>query len=114
MNSDYLTIDQLSQYLNVKKSTLYFQVESGELPHYRIGRLIRFRKDEVDAWMKNHRGENRRTGLRANRILNTVNRSEASINNLVKNAIDGVKRKRYTPIPGKPGQKVKGLETKEV
>jgi len=114
MDSAYLTIRQLAEYLNVKRSTLYFQVASGELPHYRIGRLIRFRKDEVDAWMKNHRGENRQIGLRTNRILNTVNRSKASINNLVKNAIDDVKRKRYTPMPGKPDQKIKGLERKEV
>ncbi len=114
MGPDYLTIDELSQYLNVKKSTLYFKVASADLPHYRIGRLIRFRKDEVDAWMENHRGENRRTGSRANRILNTFNRSEVNIKNLVKNAVDEVKRKRYTSIPGKPDQKVKGLETKEV
>lgn len=49
----YLTIDDLSSYLGIKPKTLYARVK--EIPHYKIGRLIRFRKEDVDAWMERHK-----------------------------------------------------------
>ena len=51
MEKVYLNIDELSQYLGVKKSNLYFKVERREIPFYRLGRLIFFKKDEIDAFM---------------------------------------------------------------
>lgn len=47
-----LTITELSVYLNIKKATLYSWVEQNKIPHLKIHRLIRFRKDEVDAWLR--------------------------------------------------------------
>jgi len=116
MVSDYLTIDELSKYLNVRKSTLYFKVASGDLPHYRIGRLIRFKKCELDDWLEKHRGENVEQRLRKNRVFKTMYSHEVDIDKVVEKTIDEVKRKRYTSIQekGKPDQKLKGLETKEV
>ena len=46
---ELLTIDELSEYLGVKKSTLYSKVEGREIPFYKIGHLVRFRKAEIDA-----------------------------------------------------------------
>jgi excisionase family DNA binding protein len=54
-----LTIVEVAAYLNIKQKTLYLKVESGEIPHYRIGRLIRFRLEEVDTWLMGCRSENR-------------------------------------------------------
>ena len=51
--SGYLTIGELSAYLSIKSKTLYARVK--EIPHYKVGRLIRFRKDDIDAWMERHR-----------------------------------------------------------
>jgi len=36
-------IVRLSQYLGVKRSTLYTMIERREIPHYRIGKLARFK-----------------------------------------------------------------------
>ena len=44
-------IRRVSQYLGIKKSTLYAMIERKEIPHYRIGRLARFRQAEIDAWL---------------------------------------------------------------
>jgi len=47
-----LSVPELSVYLNIKPKTLYAKAESGEIPHYRIGRIIRFRLDEINAWLE--------------------------------------------------------------
>ena len=48
-----LTIRQLADYLNIKRSTLYAWVEQGFIPHYKMNRLIRFKKEEIDTWLEN-------------------------------------------------------------
>jgi excisionase family DNA binding protein len=112
MDSDYLTIDQLSQYLNIKKSTLYSKVKSGGLPYYKVGRLLRFKKDDADWWMGNNRRESIDLDLKAREIFKKRNGPTADIGSVVKNAIDGVRGKRYTSNHGRP-DRVKGLR-KEV
>jgi len=57
MDKEFLNIKEVSQYLGIKISTLYFYVENGDIPHYRIGRLIRFKKQEVDQWMEGNKKE---------------------------------------------------------
>ena len=52
-HNNYLTIHALSTYLGIKPKTLYARIK--EIPHYKVGRLIRFRKEDVDAWMEKHR-----------------------------------------------------------
>jgi excisionase family DNA binding protein len=47
----WLTVKELSAYLNLKKKTVYRLVETGQIPHYRINTLIRFKKEEIDSWM---------------------------------------------------------------
>ena len=51
--SGYLTINDLSAYLGIKPKTLYARVK--EIPHYKVGRLIRFKREDVDAWMELHK-----------------------------------------------------------
>jgi excisionase family DNA binding protein len=51
----FFTAKELSQYLNVKPKTIYSWVNKGEIPHYRIGKTIRFRKDEIEKWLEEKR-----------------------------------------------------------
>lgn len=46
-------IEDLSNYLRVKVKTLCAIVP--DIPHYRIGKLIRFSKEEIDSWMEGKR-----------------------------------------------------------
>jgi len=48
----YLTVKEVSEYLKIKIKTLYAMASAGEIPHYRIGRLLRFKKQDVDAWIE--------------------------------------------------------------
>jgi excisionase family DNA binding protein len=52
-----LTIRELSQYLNIKRSTLYAWAAQGKIPHVKIHGVIRFQKEEIDAWVESFRKE---------------------------------------------------------
>ena len=41
-----------AQFLGVSPSLMYAYVERGQVPHYRLGRSIRFRISELDEWLK--------------------------------------------------------------
>lgn len=53
LHSKYLSINDLSTYLGIKPKTIYARVK--EIPHYKVGRLIRFKQADIDAWMEKHR-----------------------------------------------------------
>ncbi len=105
---EFLTIDELSEYLNLKRSNLYSMVESGVLPHYRIGRLIRFKKDDVNQWMEAHRREGMNVDKKVRDILKAINRPNMDVDRLVKKSIEEAKGLKYIPKNGKLDQ-VKGL-----
>jgi excisionase family DNA binding protein len=48
---DVLTIEELSDYLKIPKSTLYKLVREGKIPCQKIGRHWRFHKEAVDNWL---------------------------------------------------------------
>jgi excisionase family DNA binding protein len=50
-----LTIDELSSYLKIAKSTLYKLAQEGRLPAQKVGRHWRFHREAVDAWLKNQK-----------------------------------------------------------
>ena len=53
----YLNIAALTERLLVKRSTLYAWAEQGTIPHLKLGRLLRFDPDEIEAWLQAHRQE---------------------------------------------------------
>lgn len=53
--SDVLTIEELSTYLKISKSTLYKLTRRGEVPCQKIGRHWRFRKEAIDRWLEETR-----------------------------------------------------------
>lgn len=55
--SDVLTIEELSVYLKIPKSTLYKLVREGKVPSHKVGRHWRFRKEAIDRWLDETRAE---------------------------------------------------------
>ena len=51
--SKMMTIEELSDYINISKSILYkgFREKSLRIPHIKINKAIRFLKADVDAWI---------------------------------------------------------------
>lgn len=52
-----LTIDELSAYLKIAKSTLYKLAQEGKLPAQKVGRHWRFHKATIDRWLGNKRAK---------------------------------------------------------
>ena len=48
---ELLTVDDLVDLLKVRKSWVYDEVESGRLPAVRLGRQLRFRISDVEAYL---------------------------------------------------------------
>jgi len=51
----YLDVAALAERLLIKRSTLYSWAEQGTIPHLKLGRLLRFDPDEIEAWLQDHR-----------------------------------------------------------
>jgi len=60
--ADVLTIDDLSAYLKVSKSTLYKLAQEGRVPGQKVGRHWRFHRATIDSWLANspERGRSKR------------------------------------------------------
>ncbi len=49
--SEYLSIEELSELTGLKKATIYAKRSRREIPAYKFGRELRFKRSEVDAWI---------------------------------------------------------------
>ena len=47
----YLTAQEAAAYLGYAIGTLYNKCVAGEIPHLRLGRHLRFRHSDLDAWV---------------------------------------------------------------
>ncbi|HEX03541.1 MAG: helix-turn-helix domain-containing protein [Deltaproteobacteria bacterium] len=52
-----MTIEELSAYLKIPKSTLYKLVREGKVPSQKVGRHWRFRKEAIDRWLDETQAE---------------------------------------------------------
>jgi len=50
--SELFTIDELSAYLRIPKSTLYKYSMSKTMPCFKVGRRLRFRKESINKWIE--------------------------------------------------------------
>ena len=108
MTKEFLNIDELSEFLNIKKSTLYSMVENGELPHYKIGRLIRFRRDELNAWLESHRKDGINPEKRAKEIFKRIENRRIDVDKIVQKTVEVENGTSYNLAHGKP-DRIKGL-----
>lgn len=48
----WLSVDEIGKYLGVSSDTVYRWIDKHAMPAHRMGRLWKFKKDEVDEWVK--------------------------------------------------------------
>lgn len=49
---EIFTIPEVAKYLKMSKSKLYYLVQRNQIPHVRIGRNVRIRKSDLNAWIE--------------------------------------------------------------
>lgn len=51
-NDEIITIKELAEYLKIAEKTAYRFASEGKIPGFKVGGAWRFRKVEVDRWIK--------------------------------------------------------------
>jgi len=46
------SVDEIAEYLGVSKDTVYTWVTSKGMPGHKVGRFWKFKKDDVDTWVR--------------------------------------------------------------
>lgn len=57
--SRLLNIDELANYLRLRKQTIYNWLHEGRISGIKVGGVWRFEKKEVDAWLKSRHQKQR-------------------------------------------------------
>lgn len=60
--SRLIDIDELAQYLKLKKQTIYNWLSDGKIAGIKVGGVWRFDRKDIDAWLKTKRRSNK-TGV---------------------------------------------------
>ncbi|MEA3323254.1 MAG: helix-turn-helix domain-containing protein [Patescibacteria group bacterium] len=47
-----MSVDEIAAYLGIKRDTVYKRIAEKQMPGQRMGRLWKFRKEEVDEWVR--------------------------------------------------------------
>lgn len=103
--NEFISLEELSHFLGIKKSSLYSMVEKREVPYYKIGRLLRFKKVDIDTWIEGFKFEVISPQAEARKI---IARGRPEISSIVKKNVAQAKGLIYTPKYGRP-DKVKDL-----
>jgi excisionase family DNA binding protein len=48
----WLSVDEIAAYLGIKRDTVYKWIDEKAMPSHRLGRYWKFRKDEIDTWVR--------------------------------------------------------------
>lgn len=52
MSDRWFSVEEIAEYLGVSKDTVYAWINKRGMPAHRIGRLWKFKTDEVDEWVR--------------------------------------------------------------
>jgi len=52
MDERWYSVEEVAQYLGIKRDTLYKWIQRKDIPAHKIGKLWKFKLKEVDEWVK--------------------------------------------------------------
>lgn len=58
MDSDILTMKEVAEYLKINDKTAYKLAAEGKIPGFKVGGAWRFRRGEIDEWIKKQSNKN--------------------------------------------------------
>ncbi len=101
-----ITIKEVSEFLSVKKSTLYSWVHNGSIPFHKLNGLVRFDMNELESWVKASRK------APSDAAVIAPKKAVSDVDRLVKKSIDSVKGYGYNhPTGNQANIRVSGRRT---
>jgi len=64
INNDILTIREVADYLRLAEKTVYRYAPEGKIPGFKVGGAWRFRKSEIDKWIKKQEQNTKKRGIK--------------------------------------------------
>lgn len=58
----WLSVDEIAAYLGIKRDTVYKWIERKSMPAHKVGSLWKFKKEEIDDWVRSGDASDRRVG----------------------------------------------------
>jgi excisionase family DNA binding protein len=55
MDQRFIGIDELAKYIDISDNTLRYWVWRKKIPHFKMGKLVKFDIIEINNWLKNKR-----------------------------------------------------------
>ncbi len=52
MEDRWFSVEEIAAYLGIKRDTVYRWITEKRMPAHRMGRIWKFRREEVDEWVK--------------------------------------------------------------
>jgi excisionase family DNA binding protein len=52
MTDRWLSVEDIAEHLGVSKDTIYAWITKRQMPAHKVGRLWKFQRVEIDAWVK--------------------------------------------------------------
>ncbi len=48
----WLSVDEIAEYLGIQRETVYTWISKKKMPAHKVGRLWKFKRDEIDQWVR--------------------------------------------------------------
>lgn len=52
LTADWITVTEVAEILRVSKMSVHRILDRDEIPHVRVGRQIRMKRDDVESWLQ--------------------------------------------------------------
>ena len=56
---EIMTVKQLSQFTGIEENMIYANCAKGDIPYFKLGKQYRFRKSEIQNWLKEQKGHSK-------------------------------------------------------
>jgi excisionase family DNA binding protein len=57
----WYSVEEIAEYLGIKRFTVYKWIERKKMPAHKVGSLWKFKREEIDAWVRSGEARDRRT-----------------------------------------------------
>ena len=60
LENRWLSVDEIAEYLGIRRDTVYKWIVRKGMPAHKVGRLWKFKAEEIDAWIRSGEADTRK------------------------------------------------------